>query len=169
MDGHEDGTEFMAAENRIQQLVEPIVEDLGYEFVGLEYSSNPKNRLLRLYIDQPERGIDLEDCETVSREVSAVFDVEEPISGQYTLEVSSPGVERPLFTAAQFERFIGETARVQMHAPVDGRRRFKGRIVAVRGDVVRLEVDGADIELDLSGMDKARLAPDLDALFAGKV
>jgi len=159
----------MAAEDRIQQLVEPIVEDLGYEFVGLEYSSNPKNRLLRLYIDQPETGIDLEDCETVSREVSAVLDVEEPISGQYTLEVSSPGVERPLFTAAQFERFIGETARVQMRSPVDGRRRFKGRIVAVDGEVVRLEVDGAEFELDASAMDKARLAPDLDALFAGKV
>ncbi|MEN1726814.1 MAG: ribosome maturation factor RimP [Pseudomonadota bacterium] len=158
----------MAAEDRIEELLAPIVEDLGYEYVGLEYSSNPKNRLLRLYIDEPEKGIDVDDCAKVSREVSAIMDVEEPISGQYTLEVSSPGVERPLFTAEQFSRFVGETAKVQMFAPVDGRRRFKGTIVAVDGDIVRLLVDATEYELDVSGMDKARLAPDLDALFADK-
>ncbi|AKS42803.1 ribosome maturation factor RimP [Wenzhouxiangella marina] len=157
----------MAAQDRIEALLAPVVEDLGYEFVGLEYSSNPKNRVLRIYIDQPEKGIDLDDCETVSREVSALLDVEEPISGQFTLEVSSPGVERPLFTAEQFSRFVGEQAKVQMHAPVDGRRRFKGTILGVDGDTVRLEVEGTEWSLDVNAMDKARLAPDLDALFAG--
>jgi len=132
----------------------------------LEYASNPKNRLLRVYIDQPDKGIDVDDCAEVSRELSAVMDVEEPIPGQYTLEVSSPGIERPLFTIAHFERFIGETAKVQMAAPIDGRRRFKGTIVGVDGELVRLVVDGETVELSVAGMDKAKLAPDMDALFA---
>ncbi len=156
----------MAAEDRIEQLLRPVVEDLGYEFVGLEYASNPKNRVLRIYIDRVETGIVVEDCEAVSREVSALLDVEEPISGHYTLEVSSPGVERPLFTGEHFARFVGETCKVQLHAPKDGRRRFKGTILAVDGQTVHLDVDGTTWELEVSEMDKARLAPDLDALFA---
>jgi len=158
----------MAATDRLEALLTPIIDDLGYEFVGLEYSSNPKNRLLRVYIDKPDSGIDVDDCAEVSREISAVMDVEEPITGQYTLEVSSPGIERPLFTAAHFERFVGETAKIQMLAPIDGRRRFKGQIVAVEGDDVRLKVDGQDVVLNVAGMDKAKLAPDLDALLANR-
>ncbi len=155
----------MATSDRIASLLAPVIEDLGYEFVGLEYSSNPKNRVLRVYIDEPDQGIDLSDCETVSREISALLDVEDPVAGQYTLEVSSPGVERPLFTAAHFERFIGEMVSVQLHAPQDGRRRFKGTIVAVDGDLVCLDVDGTPWQLAVEDMDKARLAPNMDALF----
>ena len=158
----------MAATDRLEALLAPIIIDMGYEFVGLEYSSNPKNRLLRVYIDKPEIGVDVDDCAEVSREVSALMDVEEPISGQYTLEVSSPGIERPLFTAEQFESFVGETATVQMLVPVDGRRRFKGRIVGVDDGVVRLEVDGEEYALDVAGVEKARLAPDMDALLADR-
>ena len=121
--------------------------------------------MLRVYIDEPDKGIDLSDCETVSREISATLDVEDPVTGQYTLEVSSPGVERPLFTAEHFERFIGEMASVQLHAPQDGRRRFKGTIVAVDGDTVHLDVDGTVRQLAVADMDKARLAPDMEALF----
>ncbi|NBB92557.1 MAG: ribosome maturation factor RimP, partial [Gammaproteobacteria bacterium] len=84
--------------DKLEALLAPLVADLGYEFVGIEYQSNPKNRLIRLYIDRPEEGIGVEDCERVSHEVSALLDVEDPVSGQYTLEVSSPGIERPLFT-----------------------------------------------------------------------
>jgi ribosome maturation factor RimP len=159
----------MAATDRLESLLLPLVEDLGYEYVGIEYSTNPKNRVLRLYIDQPETGIGLEDCAAVSREVSAALDVEDPVSGEYTLEVSSPGVERPLFTAAHFERFIGETAAVQMQVPLDGRRKFKGPIVSVDGDEVCLDVDGTQWRLPVAGMAKARLAPDLDALFADSI
>jgi ribosome maturation factor RimP len=158
----------MAAIDRLESLLAPVVEDLGYEFVGIEYSTNPKNRVLRLYIDQAETGIGLEDCETVSREVSAVLDVEEPIPGQFTLEVSSPGVERPLFTAAHYQAYVGETAVVHLHAPLEGRRKFKGRIVAVENDEVCLDVDGTPCRLPLAGISKGRLAPDLDVLFAGK-
>ena len=156
----------MATIDRLESLLAPVVEDLGFEYVGIEYSTNPKNRVLRLYIDQPETGIVLEDCATVSREVSALLDVEDPVSGQYTLEVSSPGVERPLFTAEHFERFIGEPAVVQMQVPLDGRRKFKGEIIGVESGEVCLEVDGTQWRLPIAGMAKARLAPDLDALFA---
>lgn len=156
----------MAATERLEKLLGPVIEDLGYEFVGVEYSPNPKNRLLRIYIDRPESGVGVDDCETVSREVSAVLDVEEPIREHYTLEVSSPGVERPLFSADHFRRFVGETAAVRMHAPQDGRRKFKGRIVRVEDEQVWLDVDGREWCLEIAGMDKARLAPDLDALFA---
>jgi ribosome maturation factor RimP len=158
----------MAARDRLEMLLVPVVEDLGYEYVGIEYSSNPKNRVLRLYIDRPETGIGLDDCEAVSREVSALLDVEEPIPGQYTLEVSSPGVERPLFTAEQFLAHVGEDARVQMETPIDGRRKFKGTIVAVDNDEVCLEVDGQRWKLPLAGVGRANLAPDLDALFADR-
>jgi len=156
----------MSANDKLEALLAPVVEDLGYEYVGIEYSSNPKNRLLRLYIDQPETGIGVDDCETVSREVSALLDVEEPITGQYTLEVSSPGIERPLFTAEHFSRFIGEMAKVQLHAPIDGRRKFKGLIVAVADDEVTLAGDGQQWQLPLADMLKAHLAPDIDALLA---
>ncbi len=158
----------MATTDRLEELLRPVVEDLGYEYVGIEYASNPKNRVVRLYIDQPETGIGLEDCETVSREVSALMDVEEPISGQYTLEVSSPGVERPLFTAEQFGRYLGEEASVQLQLPMDGRRKFRGTIVGVTEETVQLLVDGQEVELAVSVMAKARLKPDLDALFAEK-
>lgn len=154
----------MAAIDRLNSLLKPLVEDLGYEFVGVEYQSNPKNRLVRIYIDRPEVGVDVDDCERVSREVSALMDVEEPVSGQYTLEVSSPGVERPLFEPAHFQRFAGEQARIVMHAPIDGRRKFKGLIVRADEDFVVLEVDGVECELPLGGVHRATLAPDLDTL-----
>lgn len=158
----------MAARDRLEILLAPIVEDLGYEYVGIEYSANPKNRVLRLYIDRPETGIGVDDCEAVSREVSAQLDVEEPIPGQYTLEVSSPGVERPLFTAAHFRDHVGEVAKVQLDVPLNGRRKFKGTIVAVEDDEVCLEADGQQWKLPLVSVGKARLAPDLDALFADR-
>jgi ribosome maturation factor RimP len=158
----------MAASDKLKALIRPVVEDLGYEFVGVEYQSNPKNRLVRIYIDREPAGIGIEDCERVSREVSALMDVEEPVSGQYTLEVSSPGIERPLFEADHFRRFAGETARVLMDVPVDGRRKFKGAIVSADEATVVLLVDGVEYELPLADIRRAELAPDLDALFAGE-
>ncbi len=158
----------MAASDKLKALLKPLVEDLGYEFVGVEYVPNPKNRLVRIYIDRDETGVGVEDCEHVSREVSALMDVEEPVSGHYTLEVSSPGVERPLFEVDHYRRFVGETARVTMHTPIDGRRKFKGTIVRVDDSVVVLLVDGDEWELPLADVHRAELAPDLDTLFAGE-
>jgi ribosome maturation factor RimP len=154
--------------DKLQSLLAPLVEDLGYEFVGIEYQSNPKNRLIRLYIDRPEDGVGIEDCERVSREVSALLDVEDPVSGQYTLEVSSPGIERPLFTGAQFARFVGEMAKVMMTAPIDGRRKFKGVIVGADDEQVVLEIDGERHTLPVADVHRAHLAPDVDALLAEK-
>lgn len=150
---------------RLTKLLEPLVSDLGYEFVGVEYSSNPKNPVLVLYIDTAD-GIDVEDCEKVSREAAALLDVEDPIPGHYVLEVSSPGMDRPLFTPEQFARFVGEVAQVSVFAPVGGRRRFKGRILGVEGDVIRLDQDGKETELDHGNVAKARLVPDYDRIFA---
>ncbi len=166
----------MAVSDKLESLLAPLVVDLGYEFVGIEYQSNPKNRLIRLYIDSPQglsdggsnAGIGIDDCERVSREVSALLDVEDPISSQYTLEVSSPGIERPLFTGSQFARFIGEVARVVLVAPVEGRRRFKGEIIGADDEQVTLEVDGQRHDLDVADIQRANLAPDVDALLAEK-
>jgi ribosome maturation factor RimP len=158
----------VAVSDKLEALLAPLVEDLGYEFVGIEYQSNPKNRLIRLYIDRPEVGVGVDDCERVSHEVSALLDVEDPVSGQYTLEVSSPGIERPLFKAAHFLRFVGEDARVLMNVPVEGRRKFKGRIVDADERQVVLEVDGAHRALPVSDIQRAALAPDVDALLAEK-
>jgi len=149
---------------RLTRLLQPLVEELGYEFVGLDHQSNPKNPVLVIYIDQPG-GIAVEDCERVSREVAALLDVEDPIPGHYNLEVSSPGLDRPLFTLEQFERFRGEQVRLSLYAPQDGRRKFKGQILGAENGKIRLDQDGAEVELELGNIAKARLVPDYDSLF----
>ena len=153
------------SEQALNKLVAPLVEDLGYEFVGLEYHRHPKNAVLRIYIDR-EDGVGLEDCETVSRETAALLDVEDPIKGHYNLEVSSPGLDRPLFTLEQFHRFAGQQVKVTLFAPVDGRRRFQGPIIGITEDAVRIEQDGEEVALPLTGIAKARLVPDYDRLMA---
>lgn len=156
---------------RLIDLLQPLVESLGYEFVGLEYMSNPKQSVLRIYIDgdtDSETGVGLEDCERVSRETAALLDVEDPIKGHYNLEVSSPGLDRPLFTPAQYAQFAGEEAKVTLFAPQDGRRKFKGVILDADDVRVRIEVDGETFELPFSNIAKARLVPDYDALMAGR-
>ncbi len=154
--------------DRLTEMLQPLVETLGYEFIGLERSGNPGNTVLRIYIDH-EQGIDLDDCSNVSREVAALLDVEDLISGHYNLEISSPGLDRPLFTLAQFGQFAGEEIHVTLLAPADGRRKFKGRILGVKADCVRLDLGGAEIELNFSNIYKARLVPDYDGLMANPV
>ena len=152
--------------NRLNNLLQPLVEELGFEFVGLEHSSNPKNAVLRIYIDQ-ENGIDLDDCSLVSREVAALLDVEDPISGHYNLEISSPGLDRPLFTPEQYAQFAGEQVKVTLFAPEEGRRKFSGRIVAVDGDRVQFQLEDTEVVLDFGNIAKAKLVPDYDGLMAG--
>ena len=153
----------------IAALRAPTVRALGLDLLGAEYLPAPGGAVLRLYIDVPEteaaeRNVGIEDCERVSREVSAQLDVADPISGNYTLEVSSPGLERPLFDAAQFARFAGETAKVALKLPQDGRRRLQGRILRVDGDDVAFDVDGNEILVAVDNIDKAKLVPDWAAL-----
>lgn len=160
---------------QIATLLTPTVHALGLELLGADYLPSPGGAVLRLYIDTPlgdERVVGIEDCEAVSREVSAQLDVEDPITSHYTLEVSSPGVDRPLFTAAQFERFIGEQAKVGMKLPQDGRRRLTGAITAVEGDVITFDValrQAQDerselVTVAVENIEKARLVPDWVAL-----
>ena len=146
------------------ELLAPTVAALGLELLGVEFAPTGNSALLRLYIDAPERNVAIEDCEAVSREVSAVLDVEDPIASQYTLEVSSPGIDRPLFTPAQFARFAGEQARVTLRVPVDGRRRFQARIAGVEGDDVLLAHEAGDMRVAHANIEKARIVPDLVAL-----
>ena len=166
----------------ISNLLSPTVQALGLELLGVEYLPSQGGSLLRLYIDIPAdavgqaetpRMVGIEDCESVSREVSARLDVEDPISGNYTLEVSSPGVDRPLFTPAQFTRFTGEQVKIGLKLPQDGRRKLQGRIAAVEGDRVDLEVDAKPESLRVSvafeNIEKARLVPDWAALGFGPV
>lgn len=141
---------------RITGLIEPIVSAFGLELWGLEHSQQGRYSLLRIYIEH-EDGIAVEDCEKVSRQVSAVFDVEDPISGEYTLEVSSPGIDRPLFTANQFEQYVGSGVSLRMREPVEGRRKFKGLITEVREGVIALEVDGLIYDLQHADVEKAHI------------
>lgn len=143
-------------EENLLQLLEPAVAGMGCELVGIVYRGNPRNALLRLYIDKPG-GVDLDDCTRVSRHVSGVLDVEDPISTQYTLEVSSPGLDRPIFKSEDYNRFAGEKVRLRLQAPLDGRRRLAGVLRGLQGDEVVVEENGIEINVPLSQIDKANL------------
>jgi ribosome maturation factor RimP len=147
----------------IRDMLAPTVEALGFELLGVEYAPSAGHSLVRLYIDA-EKGIGIEDCEAVSREVSALLDVEDPIPGEYNLEVSSPGIDRPLFGAAQFARHLGEQAKLALRIPQDGRRRLQGRIARVDGGTVVIAEDKAEYAVAEANIEKARLVPDFVAL-----
>jgi len=150
----------------LNELLQPLVEDLGYEFVGIEYNSNPKHSVLRIYIDK-ENGVDIKDCETVSRETAALLDVKDPIRNKYDLEVSSPGLDRPLFTPAHYIEFAGYEAKISLFAPQDGRRKFTGPILGADENNVRIEQDGSEVTLDFNNIAKAKLIPDYEKILAG--
>lgn len=144
------------ANAQLQALIEPAVSALGFELIGVEHLAQGRHSVLRVYIDH-ENGIDVEDCAEVSRQVSAVLDVEDPIRGEYTLEVSSPGLDRPLFTAEHYQRYNGSLAEIRLRSPLDGRRKFKGRMHGVRDEAVVIEVDGVEYTLALDNIEKANL------------
>jgi ribosome maturation factor RimP len=144
--------------DRLFGLLEPVVEGLGYELLDIEWGSAGSRSLVRVYIDRGDgAGIGLEDCERVSRAISAVFDADDPIGHEYALEVSSPGFDRPLRTAAHFARFAGSEARIELAQPLEGRRRFRGRLGPVEDGRVTIEVDRKEWKLPLAGISKARL------------
>lgn len=147
--------------NRTQlwDLLEPVVTGMGYELVEIEYDPGSRHGLLRLYIDH-EDGIVLDDCTDVSHQVSAFLDVEDPIHGRYSLEVSSPGMDRPLRGIKDYERFTGEIVKIKTGMAIDGRRNFKGRLCGVEGDEINIECDGQQFYLPLASIEKARLVPE---------
>jgi len=146
----------MAITDQIEQLIELPIESLGYELVGIEHVKNGHHTVLRIYIDT-DQGISIEDCERVSHQVSGVLEVEDPISSAYSLEVSSPGFDRPLFKARDFERFTGSEVKISMKLPVQGRRNFKGVLQGYDNGEVLVLVDGEEYGLPLSKLAKARL------------
>ena len=149
-----------SAEPKLTQLVRSVVEPMGYECVGVEHDvGGGGGAVLRIYIDHAD-GIGLDDCEAVSHQLSGALDVEDPIAGQYDLEVSSPGLDRPLFELAHFSRFEGARARIRLLDKLDGRRRFDGRLAGTDGDMVLIDVDGARIALPFDRIESARLVPE---------
>jgi len=143
---------------RLISLIEPLLGRLGYELVELEHTSGRAHATVRLFIDRPE-GVGLEDCERVSREVSAVLDVADPIPTAYTLEVSSPGFDRVLRTQAHFGRFVGSRVFVELKVPREGRRRYTGTLLSVDDAGIALEVDQQKVSVAFAEIGKARLAP----------
>jgi len=141
---------------RLIALIEPLVGRLGYELVDLEHNAGRGSAVVRLFIDSPE-GVGLTDCERVSREVSALLDVEDPIPTAYTLEVSSPGLDRVLRTPAHFARFVGSRVFVELAAPRDGRRRYTGTLLSADEAGIAVEVDGQHVAVSFAEIGKARL------------
>lgn len=149
-------------EQQLHDMLAPAVTALGYEMWGLEYLTHGGQTVLRVFIDS-ENGINVDDCAAVSRQVSAVLDVEDPISGEYNLEVSSPGMDRPLFTLDQFQRYSGEQVKIRLRSPFEGRRNFSGRLVGVEADEVVVAVDEHEYLLPIELIDKANVVPQFSA------
>lgn len=147
--------------DKLQAMLEPLVESLGYEIVLLEFNAHKGSALVRLYIDAVA-GVTLGDCERVSKEVEGLLDVEDPIPQNYRLEVSSPGLDRPLVKLAHFERFAGQHAKVQLIGPKAGRRKFSGVLRGVKDGRVLLDTAEGPVELTLDEIERARLVPDYE-------
>ena len=140
----------------ITELIDTTIQALGLDLWGVELLQQGKYSLLRIYIER-EEGVTIEDCEKVSRQVSALMDVEDPIAGEYTLEVSSPGMDRPLFCIEHYSQYVGIEVDLKLRRPLDGRRKFKGQIIKVSGDIVGLSVEGSEYDLEFSDIEKASI------------
>lgn len=150
------GSFLATLESKLVEMLTVPVEALGFQLWGIEYVQAGRHSVVRVFIDH-ENGINIEDCAEVSRQVSAVMDVEDPISTEYTLEVSSPGVDRPLFNAQQYAAYIGEDAKVQLTMPVEGSRNLKGVIKQVDGQMLTLTVNGKDLVVALDNIRKGNI------------
>ncbi len=147
--------------DKIEALINPVIVDMGYELVGIEYVASGKHSILRIYIDS-DNGIGVDDCEAVSRQISAILDVEDPITGQYNLEVSSPGIERPLFHVGHYQRFLGHDIKLRLVRPIDGQRKFNGAIgsVSETNNSIELVTELGPVMLDIELIEKANLVAD---------
>jgi len=145
-------------EKLLTELISPVIEDLGFDFWGLEYLPQKNSAILRVYIDHLD-GITVDNCAKCSREISGVLEVEDPITGAYVLEVSSPGMDRVLFNSNQFNNYVGEFVQIKLAQPVDGARNIKGEIKSVDGDKIIVANDVTEYEFDMGNVMKARLKP----------
>lgn len=151
----------------VEAVIEPVVSGLGYQFVGAQFGQAENGQTLRVFIDT-DNGVVVEDCVAVSKQLSAVLDVEDTIKSAYQLEVSSPGVDRPLFSKEQFATQIKKLIRAKMAVGVEGRRNFKGRIIEVTNDEVVVEVDGIDYALPIGDIEEANLVTSTGSAKNGK-
>lgn len=145
---------------QLKELLAPVVEDLGFTLWGVQYLQG-RDAVLRLFIDH-EQGITVDDCVRVSHEVSGILDVENPIPGEYNLEVSSPGMDRPIFELAQFEQYLGEDVQIKLLAPLAGKRKMTATLVAIDGDTLVVMLNGDTLRVPYSQVDRARLEPRFD-------
>lgn len=149
-------------QDKLTQLLKPAVEGLGYALVGIEHLPMGKHTVLRIYIDSTD-GITVSDCSRVSHQVSGVLEVEEPIKGQFTLEVSSPGIDRPLFNFEQFEQFVGSKVKLKLYHAIEGKRKITGLIESIEGDDINIKDADSDMtfQLQIDDIDKANIITDL--------
>lgn len=155
----------MTLTERIEEQIRPTIEDMGFRLVRLQISGGPTVKLQIMAERPDDGGISVEECATISRAVSALLDVDDPIDDAYTLEVSSPGIDRPLVGRDDFDRYAGFDARIETNRPIDGRRRFKGRLQGMNGDAVLINVDGDEVSVGLADVQRAKLLM-TDALLA---
>nr|WP_245362702.1 ribosome maturation factor RimP [Pseudomonas sp. BP8] len=156
-----EGVQVSSKLEQLQDLLAPVVEALGFQCWGIEFVSQGKHSVLRIYIEK-DGGIMVDDCAKVSHQVSGVLDVEDPISSEYTLEVSSPGMERPLFTLEQFASYAGEQVKIKLRSPFEGRRNFQGLLRGVEDQDVIVQVDDQEFLLPIDSIDKANIIPSFD-------
>jgi ribosome maturation factor RimP len=154
----------MDVANRVEQLIGPAVNDLGFDIVRVQLSGTNSQQLQIMAEPLAGGGMAVDDCARISRTVSAVLDVEDPISGPYRLEVSSPGLDRPLVKIGDFERYAGFEAKVEVHQPINGRKRFRGRVMGVDGETVKVLVEDAEMEFPYSEIHRAKLIVTDDVL-----
>ena len=146
-------------QTHLWELFEPVVNGMGYDLIEIEHFPNPKHGVLRLYIDK-EGGVNVDDCSSVSHQISALIDVEDPVRGQFNLEISSPGADRPLRRLKDFQRFTGSLVKLKTVMPLEGQRNFKGRLLEASEDTVVIETDDEEISLPMSAVEKARIVPE---------
>jgi ribosome maturation factor RimP len=146
---------------QLRALIQPVVEGLGFDLWGLEYLNQGKHSALKIYIEA-EKGIDVDDCAAVSRQVSSLLDVEDPLKGNYTLEVSSPGLDRRFFELSQFDQFKGSQVKVNLRQPFEGKRKFKGLLCGVEDDDVVIRHGEEEILVPLAEIDRAQVIPVFD-------
>lgn len=145
-------------DEKLTEMLTPPVEALGFELLGIEFVRAGKHSTLRVYIDSPN-GITVDNCADVSHQIGAVLDVEDPIGTEYNLEISSPGLDRPLFKEQHYQAVIGQTVSVRLRMPLDNRRNFKGEAVSVENGTLLISVDGEEFELVIGNIEKGNLVP----------
>lgn len=146
-------------DTKISQLLQPSIEALGFELWGVELQLRSRVKLLRVYIDKNDGLVGIDDCERVSRQASSILDVEEAINGEYVLEISSPGMDRPLYELVQYEKYLGKDISLKLRFPFEGQRNFKGRLAGIDGDEIILVVADHEYLFPIEGIERANVVP----------